>query len=285
MNDNHDQMEPSTQTAGSGADWRTNWTPNRRRFLSLTGLALGGASSASAHQPAAQPRRVAAQARRDRRDVPVPAGETLFVAGFQWGPPKSFNPLAADPDWPTDRGQPTHVRDLDALQSARRLALRRVSPRRCSSLTTTPSRCRCRMAPSGPTGPISPPTTSSSPSSLPRKASVAYSTVWQYIDSVTATDPSTVEFKVKTKPYNPIIVKNFISTTRVVPKAVFGRSRRTRFRLTPTSSQSVPAPSCWTSTTRPRSTSSGTTTTGARPLRYPGDDNHQPPDLQEQQRR
>ena len=47
MNDNHDQMEPSMQTAGSGADWRTNWTPNRRRFLSLTGLALGGA----AHRP------------------------------------------------------------------------------------------------------------------------------------------------------------------------------------------------------------------------------------------
>ena len=43
MNDNH-EMEPSTQTADSAADWTTSWTPNRRRFLTLTGLALGGAA-------------------------------------------------------------------------------------------------------------------------------------------------------------------------------------------------------------------------------------------------
>ena len=34
--------------------------------------------------------------------MPVRPGRRLFVAGFQWGPPQSFNPLAASPDWPTN---------------------------------------------------------------------------------------------------------------------------------------------------------------------------------------
>ena len=97
MNDNQDQMEPSTQTAGSGADWRTNWTPSRRRFLTLTGLALGGAAlglGASACGTAQTGSSAGQEGSKGRAGA---AGETLFVAGFQWGPPKSFNPLAARP--------------------------------------------------------------------------------------------------------------------------------------------------------------------------------------------
>ena len=57
---------------------------------------------------------------------------------------------------------------------------------------------------------------------LGKTASVRYSTVWQYVDSVKATDPRTVEFKLKTKPYNPGFVKNNLASTLIVSKAVFG---------------------------------------------------------------
>ena len=40
MNDTHDHG-PSPEMADSGADWRS-WNPSRRRFLTLTGLAVGG---------------------------------------------------------------------------------------------------------------------------------------------------------------------------------------------------------------------------------------------------
>src|SRR6188508_449748 len=107
MNDNHDQIDnydqidPSMQTAGSGADWRTTWTPSRRHFLTLTGLAMGGAAlglGVSACGTAQTGSSTGGQA-KGRAGA---AGETMFVAGFQWGPPKSFNPLAAAPDWPTN---------------------------------------------------------------------------------------------------------------------------------------------------------------------------------------
>ncbi|MGC9063441.1 MAG: ABC transporter substrate-binding protein, partial [bacterium] len=35
----------------------------------------------------------------------LPREETLYIAGMQWGPPTSFNPLAPNPAWPTNRGQ------------------------------------------------------------------------------------------------------------------------------------------------------------------------------------
>ena len=104
MNDIHDQIEPSTPMAGSGADWRSNWTPSRRRFLTLTGLALGGAALGLGTSACgtAQTGTSAGQA-KGRAGA---AGETLFVAGFQWGPPQSFNPLAgAQPAWPTNWDQ------------------------------------------------------------------------------------------------------------------------------------------------------------------------------------
>ena len=99
----------------------------------------------------------------------------------------------------------------------------------------------------------------------PRTASVNFATIWQYVDSITATDPGLSQFKLKSKPFNPIIVKQFICQTLIVPKASSAASRRTRSQPIPTSSPLVPGPSCWTSTTRPRSISSETTTTGARP--------------------
>ena len=98
----------------------------------------------------------------------------------------------------------------------------RVLPRSCSSRTTTPSNCRCRTAPSGPTGRDLTADDVVFTFELGKTAPVTFATLWQYIDSVKATDPRTVEFKVKSKPYNPIIVKNFIASVAIVPKAVFG---------------------------------------------------------------
>src|SRR4051794_6247070 len=35
-------------------------------------------------------------------DDVFPRDQTVYVGGFQWGPPSTFNPLASRPDWPLD---------------------------------------------------------------------------------------------------------------------------------------------------------------------------------------
>jgi peptide/nickel transport system substrate-binding protein len=221
MNDNH-EMELSTQSAGSGADWKTTWTPSRRRFLTLTGLALGGAAlglGASACGTAQTGSSAGQEGAKGRAGA---AGETLFVAGFQWGPPKSFNPLAADPDWPTDR---TDIQLIYETPVRFNLLDGSLSPGLAKELQQPDDQTFVLPLQDGTKWSDGSDLTADDvvfTFELAKKASVVYSTVWQYIDSVKATDPRSVEFKLKSKPYNPIIVKNFIATTRVVPKAVFG---------------------------------------------------------------
>jgi peptide/nickel transport system substrate-binding protein len=222
MNDIHDQIEPSTQMAGNGGQWGTNWTPNRRRFLTLTGLALGGAALGLGTSACGTAQTGSSAGQAGAKGRAGAAGETLFVAGFQWGPPKSFNPLAADPDWPTDRTDSQLVYEtlmrFNLLDGSLSAGLAKELQQPDDQTFTLPLQDATKWSDGSDLTADDVVFTFE----LAKEASVAYSTVWQYIDSVKATDPRTVEFKVKTKPYNPIIVKNFIATTRVVPKAVFG---------------------------------------------------------------
>ena len=112
MNDIHDQIEPSPQLAGNGGDWRTDWAPNRRRFLSLTGLALGGAVIGLSASACGTAQTGSSAGQEGSKGRPGAAGETLFIAGFQWNPPKTFNPFAASPDWPTTVQQCNHPQNI-----------------------------------------------------------------------------------------------------------------------------------------------------------------------------
>src|SRR4051812_29928598 len=87
-----------------GSDWKDAWLADRRQFLTLTGLAVTGAvfGVGAAGCGTAETGKKGGTAGKGRAGA---AGETLFVAGFQWGAPKSFNPLAAAPDWPTAQFQ------------------------------------------------------------------------------------------------------------------------------------------------------------------------------------
>jgi peptide/nickel transport system substrate-binding protein len=208
--DQHQQLDPRT----SG----TSWSTTRRGFLSLTGLALGGALFGAAGCGTAQTGRQQGTG-QGRAGA---AGETLFQAGFQWQSPKSFNPLAASPDWPTNW-------DHSQLIYESLLRFNMIDG------SLSPGLAKELQQPDDQTFvlPLQDGTKWSDGSDLTaddvvftfelgKTASVRYSTVWQYIDSVTATDPRTVEVKLKSKPYNPGIVKNNLAFTFIVPKAIFG---------------------------------------------------------------
>jgi peptide/nickel transport system substrate-binding protein len=223
MNDNHDQMELSTQTAGGGADWRTTWAPSRRHFLTLTGLALGGAALGLGVSACgtAQTGSSAGQA-KGRAGA---AGETMFVAGFQWNPPKTFNPFAASPDFPTSVATGNHPQYIYETLLRFNLLDGSLAPGLAKELQQPDDQTF--------TVPLQDGTKWSDGSDLTaddvvftfelgKTAPVSFATLWQYVDSVKATDPRTIQFKLKSKPYNPIFVKNFIASVTIVPKAVFG---------------------------------------------------------------
>ena len=50
-----------------------------------------------------------------------------------------------------------------------------------------------------------------------------FSNAWQYLDSVTATDPRTVQFKLKADPYNAGAVRDAISKVLIMPQAIWSK--------------------------------------------------------------
>ena len=145
------------------------------------------------------------------------------MAGFQWGPPPSFNPLAAaQPGWPTNWDQSQLI-----YESLLRFNLidGSLAPGLATELQQPDDQTMVLPLQEGTKWSDGSDLTADDvvfTFELGKTAAVRYSTIWQYLDSVTATDPRTVEFKLKSKPYNPIFVKNFIAYTFIVPKAVFG---------------------------------------------------------------
>lgn len=63
----------------------------------------------------------------------------------------------------------------------------------------------------------------SSPTSfeLAKSNSLSYSNVWQYLEKVTAPDPRTVEFTLKSSPFDPGSVKDAIAGTFIVPRHIW----------------------------------------------------------------
>lgn len=197
------------------------WLASRRSFLTLGGLAVSGVvlGVGAAGCGTAQTGNSGGGSKGKGRAGA--AGETLFVAGFQWNVPKSFNPLAASPDWPTAQGQSQLIYESLLRFDERDGSLHPGLAKRVEQ----PDKSTMRLA-------LQDGTKWSDGSDLTaddvvftfglgKTASVNFATVWNYIDSVTAPDPKTVEFKLKSSPYNPGFVKNFLCTTLIVPKKVF----------------------------------------------------------------
>ncbi|HZA30567.1 MAG TPA: ABC transporter substrate-binding protein [Propionibacteriaceae bacterium] len=195
---------------------------SRRRFLGLAAMAVGGAlfgTSAAGCGTAQTGRTQEAGSQQGRAGA---AGDTLFVAGFQWGPPSSFNPLAPTPAFPTAVRQPQYLYEtlvrFNMLDGS-------LSPGLGKELQE-PDKQTIVV-------PLQDGTKWNDGSELTAEdvaftfglgktsTGLWFSNVWQYVDSITATDPRTVTFKLKTKPYNPNLVKDYIANVMIMPKAVW----------------------------------------------------------------
>ena len=215
MNDDRDQIQPSV------ADSLSDWFASRRRFLAMTGLAATGAvfGVGAAGCGTAQTGNKGASAGKGRAGA---SGETMFQAGFQWQAPKAFNPMAASPDWPTNWDHSQLIYETLLRFNVLDGSLQPGLAKELQQADDTTFRLPLQDGTKWSDGSELTADDVVFTFELGKTASVRYSTVWQYLESVKAVDPRTVEFKLKAKPYNPGFVKNFLAFTMIVPKAVFG---------------------------------------------------------------
>jgi peptide/nickel transport system substrate-binding protein len=221
MNSMENEPTPGVPEGLGGT--RVAMTTSRRRFLSLTGLAVGGVmiGATASGCGTAQTGNNAGTQSKGRAGA---AGDTFYVSGFQWGPPTSFNRMTPTPAWPTAAGQSQLIYEtvmrFNLLDGS-------LAPGLGKELNESDPRNLVVKLQDG--------TKWSDGSELTaddvvftfelskKNSGLYYSNVWTYLDSVTATDPRTVSFKLKAKPLNPGQVKDALCTVLIMPKAIWSK--------------------------------------------------------------
>ncbi|MBO0810920.1 MAG: ABC transporter substrate-binding protein [Microlunatus sp.] len=231
-------QNPVTPDSGSGAvpegsarpvspfETASNFSTNRRRFLSWGGLAagavmVGGVASACGTAQTGRSAGGGGGGGKGSKARTGAAGDTFYIAGFQWGPPTAFNPLNASPTWPAGNGSiqliyETLVR-FNLLSGA-------LEPGLAKELKEVDKRTLELPLQDGTKWQDGQDLTADDVKftfDLAKKESVGYSSVWQYLQEVKVVDPRTVQFIAKSKPLNTLAIKNSIAGTFILPQHIF----------------------------------------------------------------
>ena len=152
------------------------------------------------------------------------AGDTLFIAGFQWGPPTTFNPLAPVPAFPNAVRQPQYIYEtlvrFNMLDGALSPGLGKELQEPDKQTIVVPLQDGTKWSDGSD---LTADDVEFTFGLAKTNEGLWFSTVWQYVDSITATDPRTVTFKLKTDPYNPNLVKDYIANVLILPKSVWSQ--------------------------------------------------------------
>ena len=216
------------------ASLTSNFTTNRRKFLSWGGLAagavmVGGAASACG---TAQTGRTSGSGGGGGGGTKSgkgshsttrsgAAGDTFFVAGFQWDPPKSFNPLNASPTWPAGQGS---IQLLFETLVRFNMVSGELEPGLGTGIKQVDKRTMEVALQDGTKWQDGQDLTANDVKytfDLAKKTAVSYSNVWQYLQEVKVKDDRTVQFIAKAKPLNPLAIKNAIAGTYILPQHVY----------------------------------------------------------------
>lgn len=186
---------------------------SRRRFLQGTALA-GGALAAGGSVPwRFAPGGVSAQE--------LAREETLYIAGHQWGPPNTFNPLNPNRSWPANQ-------DFQYLYEALffyNVLTGELDPGLAKDLQFPDPQTAVVTLQDGVKFSDGTPLTSADvvyTYELPqRHDGLYYSDLWDYITSVEATDEKTITLKLSTEQFNPGMVKHHLTNNHILPKHIW----------------------------------------------------------------
>ncbi|MBE1607952.1 ABC transporter substrate-binding protein [Actinopolymorpha pittospori] len=149
-------------------------------------------------------------------------GETLFIAGFQWGPPNHYNPLGQNAAWPGGQNNmqliyETLVR-FNLLDGSLQPGLGKEIQEPDANSFVVPLQEGAKWQDGKP---VTAGDVVYTFELAKRHAELSYASFWDYADKIEATDDATVKVTLGRSPYNPALVKNSLATTYILPKHVW----------------------------------------------------------------
>jgi len=155
----------------------------------------------------------------------LPRNETLYMGGYQWGPPTNFNPLSGNPAWPMGGNAQISIQSdgyvyetlfvYNIVDGSHRPLLAK------SMQWTTPTQLVVNLQP-GTKWQDGQPLTAKDvvfTFELGKRFSLQFSPLWDYVSSVKAVNDTTVEFNLSK--VNQGIVEGFVFTTYILPEHIW----------------------------------------------------------------
>jgi peptide/nickel transport system substrate-binding protein len=151
----------------------------------------------------------------------LPREETLVIAGFQWGPPTTFNPLANPATWPAG-GQ--HKLIFETLFGFN-VATGGLDPVLASDVTYTDATTAVVTLQDGTRWQDGTDLTVDDVlftfNLAKDHADLPYSTFWSWVTEMNATGDRTIEIKLNPDQLNPGQVNNWLTSVRILPQHIW----------------------------------------------------------------
>jgi peptide/nickel transport system substrate-binding protein len=152
----------------------------------------------------------------------LPRNETLFVNGFQWGPPTNFNPLNPAPAWPASLPAFAHL--YETLFGFN-LLTGELDPMLGEKLTwdgTDSVTVTVHQAAAWHDGkPVTADDVVYSFELQKKYPELTYAAVWDYVSKVTKVDDRTVRFDSNPDQANPGMVNYYLGWVRIIPQHIW----------------------------------------------------------------
>jgi len=218
----------------------------RRRFLrglvaagalGLGGLLAscrqGGATPTPAGQtPAAGPTVIASPG----TVTEFPRNETLFVAGFQWGPPTTFNPMTPGTGWPAGGGFNTPFAHIYEMLFGFNLLTGQLEPLLANKLEQPDAATMVITLQQGTKWQDGKPLTADDVVFTFELAKdhpeVPHNTFFDYVSKISKVDDRTIRIELNKESLNPGFVKMMLSAVKILPKHIWEERAKSGQKLT-----------------------------------------------------
>jgi peptide/nickel transport system substrate-binding protein len=147
--------------------------------------------------------------------------KTLFIGGFQWGAPSSFNPLAISPAWPITGNMNLIYESMfgyDLLDGKLKGILgKSITVTSTSIEIVLNENARWQNGDSLTSADVL------YTFNLHKTYSTNFSSLWRYVKNIQAEGPYKVILNLNQKEYNPLVVQNVVASVPVLPKKIFSK--------------------------------------------------------------
>jgi peptide/nickel transport system substrate-binding protein len=150
----------------------------------------------------------------------LPRKDTLYIGGFQWGPPTSYNPVGSGNAWPAN-GNLEYIYETLFGYNLLTGALDPILASKLEQPDATTMKVTLQPGTRWQDGKALTSKDVVYSFEMAKRQNVSYTAFWDYVTSMTANNATTVTIKLNPKKLNPDLVKQNLANVAILPASIW----------------------------------------------------------------